>query len=102
VLPRKLILLLSGLAIGAEGGDVLVPSLALITVLVGEGSIVFNMLRVRGSLMGPVNGTVFNLAPILVAHCLTGVSSGFQRIRARRPVSRARSGLSRTPASSAH
>jgi hypothetical protein len=37
---------------------------------------------VQSGLASPVNGTIFNLAPILIAHYLIGLFSGFQRIGA--------------------
>jgi hypothetical protein len=39
-------------------------------------------MSVQGTLMGPVNGTVYNLAPILFAHLLVGMTTGFHRRRA--------------------
>jgi hypothetical protein len=40
---------------------------------------------VQGGLVGPVNGTIYNLAPILIAHYMVGLFAGYQRGTARAP-----------------
>jgi hypothetical protein len=56
---------------------------------------------VQGSLMGPVNGTIYNVAPIPIAHYLVGLFTGFQRGGASAPSHRVGPTLSPTTASSA-
>jgi hypothetical protein len=53
---------------------------------------------VQGGLIAPVNGTVYNLAPILIAHYMVGAFTGYQRNTARAPASRTVSDLPRAPA----
>jgi hypothetical protein len=59
-------------------------------------------MTVQGNLMGPVNGTVFNLAPILVAHGLVAMTSGFQRGRAGAPAAHRGTELAPAPSGHAH
>jgi hypothetical protein len=51
-----------------------------IPALFGAVVVLYSVSRsVQGGLMGPVNGTVYNLVPILFAHLLVGLLTGYQR-----------------------
>jgi hypothetical protein len=52
---------------------------ASIPAMLGAVVVVYQVTNsVQSSLIGPVNGTILNLVPILIAHFLVGVFSGFQ------------------------
>jgi hypothetical protein len=73
-----------------------------IPALLGGVVVLYAFCRsVQSGLNGPINGTIFNLAPILIAHQLVGMFTGYQRTRATRPDARVGAGLSQAPASPA-
>ena len=57
---------------------------------------------VQSGLGGPVNGTVYNLAPIPIVHFLVGLFGGFQPTGAGRPRARAASDVFHAPTRPAH
>jgi hypothetical protein len=70
-----------------------------IPALFGAVVVLYSVSRtVPGGLIAPVNGTVYNLAPILIAHYLVGVFTGYQRGTRRAAESAVRSDLTRAPA----
>jgi hypothetical protein len=53
---------------------------ATIPALFGAVAVLYSVSRsVQGGLVGPINGTIYNLAPILVAHVMVGFFAGYYR-----------------------